>query len=112
MKYDNSFCHLIQERQGVINNIPYILGAFGRVCNSLGLPPLCCLVVNKSSGQCGEGVITSEDVPNGKRSEFAEKVDRPATYAHEDYPQPGTQQAQVFLSLVMQRLREKGLTRE
>ena len=111
-KYDNAYCHLIQQRKGVINNIPYILGAFGHVCNSLGLPPLCCLVVNKETCQCSEGVITSKEVPDAERPEFAEKVDRPATYACNDYPQPGTQKAQDFLNLVLQHLREKGMVIE
>ena len=113
MQYVNKYCHFVQERPGVINNIPYILGAIGRVCNDLKLPPLCCLVVNKETRKCGEGVIVSKPNLQGESpSDFAERVDRPATYNCNNYPQPGTQQAKDFLNLIMNRLREKGLTRE
>jgi len=112
MRYNNMFVHFIRQRNGVVNNIPYILGAIGQTCNDLKLPPLCCLVVQKETKQCGVKVITSKDVPENDRPAFAEKVDRPTVYAYNEYPVPGTQQAHDFLNRVMQRLREKGMTRE
>jgi hypothetical protein len=105
MKYTNKYCHITQERSGVINNIPYILGAIGQVCNDLKLPPLSCLVVNKSTGKCGKGVVVSkEGVINP--IEFAEKIDRPAIYLCDNYPQPGSQQGKNFLNLVIDRIRK------
>ncbi|GMO64786.1 MAG: hypothetical protein Ta2A_12630 [Treponemataceae bacterium] len=106
MPYTNSFCHFVTQRS-VVNNIPGILGAIGRACNELKLPPLCCLVVVKSSGLCGEGVVTSQDIPVGRRSEFAKKTDLPNVYNCQNYPQQGTQQGNDFLNLVMKRLKEK-----
>lgn len=112
MQYNNNYCHLIWERAGVINNIPYILGAIGRTCNDFNIPPLCCLVVNKSTGQCGDGVITSKEIPIGERSEFAEKIDRPNVYNFQDYPKLGTPQYIDFLNCVMNKLREEGIVNE
>jgi len=112
IEYNQKYCHLITERAGVINNIPYILGAIGRTCNELKMPPLCCLVVNKSTGQCGEGVITSREIPINERAEFAEKIDRPNVYNFPDYPELGTQQCIDFLNCVMNKLRKEGITND
>ena len=111
MQYDNKYCHLVQERKNVVNNIPYILGAIGRTCNDLGLPPLTSLVINKSTGKCGIGVITSnEKIPEDERIDFAENVDRPAVYACNNYPDPNSQQGQAFISRVIDHLLFKGVT--
>jgi len=112
MQYNNKYCHLIQERQGVKNNIQYILGAIGRTCKELSMPPLCCLVVSKSTAQCGDGVITSKELPISQRSDFAEKTDRPNVYNYHDYPKVETQKITDFLNCVMKRLRENGITNE
>jgi len=111
IEYNQKFCHLITERAGVINNIPYILGAIGRTCNELNMPPLCCLVVN-TKGQCGRGVITSKEIPISERVEFAEKIDRPNVYNFQDYPELGTQQCIDFLNCVMNKLRKEGITND
>jgi hypothetical protein len=112
MPYSKKYVHLITKRKGVVNNIPYILGAFGRTCNELRMPPLCCLVVKADTGHCGVGVITSQVEPAGGDVEFAERVDRPNVYNYANYPQPGTQEARAFLNRVIERLREQGLVRE
>ena len=111
MPYEKKYCHLIQERK-VVNNIPLILGEIGFVCNERGFPPLSCLVVNQARGQCGNGVVVSNmNIPQSERPEFAEKIDLPAVYNCNNYPQPGSQEATDFLHLVMKRLSKNGLTR-
>jgi hypothetical protein len=100
------------ERAGVVNNIPHILGEIGYVCNELKLPPLSCLIVNKSTGKCGKGVVTSKEVPVDERSEFTEKIDRPNVCNCQNYPRIGTMEANDFLIRVMNRLRKRGMTNE
>ena len=108
--YEKKYLHFIQERK-VVNNIPHILGEIGFVCNEKGLPPLSCLVVIQSKGQCGNGVVVSNmNIPQSERPEFAEKIDLPAVYNCNNYPQPGSQEATDFLHLVMKRLSKNGLT--
>jgi hypothetical protein len=112
-RYESKYCYIICQRRGVKNNIPYILGAIGRACNAFKLPPLCCLVVNKSTRKCGGNVIISKsDVPKEEYPEFAEKVDRPAVYACNNYPQTGTQRANDLLRYAMDHLRKIGLAVE
>jgi hypothetical protein len=109
IQYNNKYCHIIQERKGVVNNIPYILGAFARTCNEYGLPPLSSLVVRKNSLKCGVGVVTSLGI---KDSVFAEQTDRPNVYQCNIFPYPGTKEASDFLNRVLERLKEKGMAIE
>ncbi|MDR1785685.1 MAG: hypothetical protein LBR23_04385 [Spirochaetaceae bacterium] len=111
MPYSNDFTYLIQGRKGV-NNIPALLGAIGFACRDKGLPPLCCLVVDQDTKECGKGVVTSKEVPEEEKPAFARDVDRPAAYACEDYPQPGTQTAADLLDSAMVYLRKEGIVRE
>jgi hypothetical protein len=113
MKYESKYCYIICQREGVKNNIPYILGAIGRACNVLNLPPLCCLVVNKRTGKCGGNVIISKrNIPKEEYPEFAEKVDRPAVYSCNNYPKIGTQQANDLLNHAMEHLKKIGIAIE
>jgi hypothetical protein len=106
--YSNEFFVFITERP-VSNNIPLILGEIGFACNDLGWPPLSCLVVRKADNKPGDLVVTSGGMQGG---DYAVKVDLPAVYEWQAYPQPGSQEAAAFLGGVMDRLRKKNAAKE